>query len=102
MTNYVKPGDEGGGCPSSNEPMPLQKTVHSCHEWTDTRLGWIHQPADNQFMPYKDRQSADRPEHTIFDGSINVVDSPCNDYVARASHPASLGFGVAPSSKTFF
>jgi hypothetical protein len=104
MTNYTKPGDKGGGggCASSDKPMPLRKTVHSCHEWIDTRLGWIHQPTDSPFMPCMDGQSADRPEHTTFDGSINIVDSPCNNYVARASHPASPGFGVALSSKTFF
>jgi hypothetical protein len=66
------------------------------------RLGWIHQLADSPFMPCMDRQSADSPEHTAEDGSINVADSPCNNYIARVSHPASLGFGVAPSSKTFF
>ena len=53
-------------------------------------------------MPCMDRQSVDRLEHTAFDGSINVADSPCNNYVAQVSHLASLGFGTSPSSKTFF
>ena len=86
--------DEGGGCASSDEPMPLGRqyihalngsinlrTAHSCIAWT---------------------QSLDSPEHTAQDGSINVPDRPCNNYIARASHAASPGFGVAPSSKTFF
>ena len=77
---------EGGGCTSSDEPMPLRKTVHSCHEWTDNRFGWIHQPADNPFMPCMERQSADSPKHTAEDGSIKVEDNPCNNYVVRASH----------------
>ena len=93
---------EGGGCTSSDESMPLQKTVHLCHEWTDNQLGWIHQLADSPFMPCMDRQSTDSLEHTAEDESIKVEDSPSKNYVAWASHPASPGFGVAPSSKTFF
>ena len=58
--------------------------------------------ADSPFMPLMDKQSADSPEHTALDGSINLADNPCNNYVARASHLASLGFSVAPSSKIFF
>ena len=91
-----------GGCASSDEPMPLRKTVHSCHEWQGNRLGWIHQPANSQFMPCMDRQSAYSLEHTAEDGSIKVEDNLCNNYIAWASHPASPGFGIAPSLKAFF
>ena len=93
---------EGGGYASSDEPMPLRKIVHSCHEWIDNWLVWIHQLADSPFMPCMDRQSAYSLEHTAEDGSIKVEDIPCNNYVAQASHPTSPGFGVALSSKTFF
>jgi hypothetical protein len=81
MTNYTKPS-------SPDEPMPLEKTVYPCHEW-------IHQPANCPFMPCMDKLS-------IVDESIKVPGNPCNNYIARASHPVSLGIGVAPSSKTFF
>jgi hypothetical protein len=41
-----------------------RKTVHSCLQWTDTRLGWINQHADNPFMHCMVRQSIDSPGHT--------------------------------------
>ena len=93
---------EEGGYASSDEPIPLRRTVHSCHEWIDNRLGWIHQIADSPFMLCMVRQSVESLEHTAEDGSIKVEDSPCNNYIARASHLAFPGFDVAPSSKTFF
>jgi hypothetical protein len=76
--------------------------VHSCLEWIDTWLGRIHQPMDSPFMPCMDKKSLDSPEHTVEDGFINVPNSPCNNYIAQTSHPVYPGFGVAPSSKTFF
>jgi len=94
MTNYANLETKGA---VARAPM------NPCLSEDSTFMLWMdHQPADSPFMPCMDRQSADSPEHTAFDGSINVADSPCNNYVARASHPASPGFGVAPSSKTFF
>ena len=65
---------EEGGYASSDEPIPLRRTVHSCHEWIDNHLGWIHQGR---------RQ-------------------PMQQLRCTGVNPTSLGFGDAPSSKTFF
>ena len=94
MTNYTYLKTKGAVARASMNP---------CLSEDSTFMPWMdHQPADSPFMPCMDRQSTYSPKHTAEDGSIKVEDNPCNNYVARASHPASPGFSVAPSSKTFF
>ena len=94
MTNYTYLETKGA---VTRAPM------NPCLSEDSTFVTWMdHQPADSPFMPCMDRQSINNLEHTAFDGSINVEDSPCNNYIARKSHLASPGFGVTPSSKTFF
>ena len=50
MTNYAYLETKGGGCASSNEPMPLQRqSIHDLHgqtvhrQFRAHRIGWIHQ-----------------------------------------------------------